>query len=359
MAEEIAAMGDVITGGVLASVVEPVHDEAQSANNGTCGNCQTALLGKHCHHCGQSAHIHRTLSAFGHDFLHSIFHFEGKIWRTIPMLVLQPGGLTRRYIHGQRARFVSPLALFLFFVFLMFAVFGLTGGPFQLNSSVTQNGVVTNEAELRGQLSTAKQTLATLIKEREATAEEKRVVIEKRISVLQKEIKGLTLGADVAAGNVNLETALSDFKVKTSSPKIDAALNHAIDNPALTIYRIQSAAYKFSWALIPISLPFLWILFAWRREYKLYDHAVFITYSLSFMFLLVIVLALVRTAGLSGAWIAIPLLVFPPLHMYWQFKVGYELTRNGALWRTALMTVFAAICLIMFAILLLILGLSG
>ena len=41
-----------------------------------------------------------------------------------------PGGrasLTRRYIAGERARFVSPIALFLFSVFLMFAVLNLTG----------------------------------------------------------------------------------------------------------------------------------------------------------------------------------------------------------------------------------------
>ena len=37
------------------------------------------------------------------------------------------GELTRRYIDGQRARFVSPIALFLFCVFLTFAVMGLTG----------------------------------------------------------------------------------------------------------------------------------------------------------------------------------------------------------------------------------------
>lgn len=31
---------------------------------------------------------------------------------------------TRRYVNGERARFVSPLALFLFTVFLMFATIG-------------------------------------------------------------------------------------------------------------------------------------------------------------------------------------------------------------------------------------------
>ena len=56
-----------------------------------------------------------------------MFHFEGKVWRTLPMLVAHPGSLTRRYIDGERARFVSPLALFLFFVFLMFATISSLG----------------------------------------------------------------------------------------------------------------------------------------------------------------------------------------------------------------------------------------
>ena len=52
-----------------------------------------------------------------------MLHFDGKFWRTLPMLAWRPGELTRRYIDGERARFVSPMALFLFSVFLMFAVF--------------------------------------------------------------------------------------------------------------------------------------------------------------------------------------------------------------------------------------------
>ena len=29
--------------------------------------------------------------AFCHDFLHGVFNFEGKIWRTLPMLAWRPG----------------------------------------------------------------------------------------------------------------------------------------------------------------------------------------------------------------------------------------------------------------------------
>lgn len=43
------------------------------------------------------------------------------------MLILRSGQLTRRYIEGARVRFVSPMALFLFSVFLMFAVFQIAG----------------------------------------------------------------------------------------------------------------------------------------------------------------------------------------------------------------------------------------
>ena len=128
---EAQAIGDVVGAGLAARVLEPGAGEAADAGHtheSACLNCGTALIGSHCHACGQAAHVHRTLGAFGHDLLHGVFHFEGKIWRTLPMLAWKPGTLTRRYIDGQRASFVSPLALFLFSVFLMFAVYHQTAG---------------------------------------------------------------------------------------------------------------------------------------------------------------------------------------------------------------------------------------
>src|SRR3546814_15852484 len=62
-----------------------------------------------------------------HDLVHAIFHFEGKLWNTLPLLAWRPGDLTRRYIHGERARFISPLSLFLFAVFLTYAVLSFVG----------------------------------------------------------------------------------------------------------------------------------------------------------------------------------------------------------------------------------------
>ncbi len=52
-----------------------------------------------------------------------------------------------------------------------------------------------------------------------------------------------------------------------------------------------------SWLLIPLSLPFMWLLFPFSRRFRLYDHVVFVTYSLGFMTLLVALLTMEVIAG--------------------------------------------------------------
>ena len=80
------ATGTAAQGGLLARTAEREElgsPAAKGHTDGTaCLNCGTDLLGPHCHQCGQNAHVHRTLSAFFHDLLHGVLHFEGKIWRT-------------------------------------------------------------------------------------------------------------------------------------------------------------------------------------------------------------------------------------------------------------------------------------
>src|SRR6478672_6120190 len=126
----LEAVGDAVTGGLLARSVEPQAGEAGAdghTHEKSCLNCGTKLIGPYCSACGQKAHVHRSVRAFFQDFLQGLFNFEGKIWRTLPMLAWYPGIMTRRYIAGERARFISPVALYLFTVFAMFGVLNLTG----------------------------------------------------------------------------------------------------------------------------------------------------------------------------------------------------------------------------------------
>jgi hypothetical protein len=376
MMGEVAAAGDVMAGALTARAVEPragdaAHGEAQAL----CLNCGTRLIGEHCHRCGQSAHVHRTAGAIGHDIAHGVFHFEGKIWRTLPMLVLRPGELTRRYVAGERARFVSPLALFLFTVFLMFAVVANLPG-WQVGDRMT-GGVGMEEAgvELADARLDARADAARLarrlqqLRERPADRGAVRAIaqVEKELAAARKAEADLLAAqrfvpapddgpgasakqAPVARGS--LELGGSDAAGSWIKDKYRAAKR----NPKLLIYKIKTSAYKYSWALIPISLPFIWLLFPLRRGVGLYDHAVFATYSLSFMSLLVVALSLVAAVGAPPGPITTAALLIPPLHVYKQLKGGYGLSRAGALWRTAWMLVFTAVTSTLFITLLVYLG---
>src|SRR3546814_5821766 len=89
------------------------------------------------------------------------------------------------------------------------------------------------------------------------------------------------------------------------------------------------------------------------RRYKLYDHAIFVIYSLDFMTLLVIALSLLGAIGLGSDLIAFAAMLLPPIHIYKQLRGAYELRRFSALWRTFVLLVFALIALVFFIMLML------
>jgi hypothetical protein len=276
-----------------------------------CLNCGESLGGDYCHRCGQNAHVHRTAGALFHDISHSVFHFEGKIWRTLPMLCWRPGDLTRRYIAGERARFLSPIAAFLFSVFLMFAVINTVGK--------------TAYADRRAAEAAAAQTAPLGKSDGDLVAE---TVAE-------------------AVGGLGW---------------VDETWRRAKANPSLLGYKFSSKSYKFSWALIPISIPLVWLLFLhrgrYRRDYRLYDHAVFVTYSMAFMSLWTVFYTLLKLAGMIGPAAFLPF-VIPPVHMYRQLRGAYQLSRLSALWRTAMLVLFAVVAILLFFMLLLVTGLLG
>ena len=358
----IDAIGDVVSGSMLGRTVEPEAGEG-AASQGSCLNCGAALVGKHCHGCGQAGHVHRTLAAFGHDFLHGVFHFEGKVWRTLPMLVWRPGELTRRYVHGERARFVSPLALFLFMMFAMFAVFSATAGHLDELAEFKPKQIKDVRAALN------KNLIAAQVKLREATAkaatlpansEDKADAVDD-VKDAQGEVAGIARGLEAIAKLPDDQLEYDDkgvvFKgLKSSVPVIDEGIAKAQKNPQLFLYKLQNAAYKFSWALIPISIPFVWLMFAWRRQFKVYDHAVFVTYSLCFMSLLAMIAVLLGKLPIDSGWIVGLVLLVPPIHMFRQLQGGYSLGWGNALVRTTYLTFASLFAFTLFTALLIVLG---
>ncbi|MBK6708159.1 MAG: DUF3667 domain-containing protein [Sphingomonadales bacterium] len=364
MSGELDAAGTAIEGAMLGTAVEPATGNPAASAIGGCLNCGAVLGGAYCAACGQKANIHRTLSAIWHDILHSALHFDGKMWRTLPMLLFKPGELTRRYIHGERAKFVSPMALFLFSIFLMFAVFSFTGGA---NRPVDNNWMQVSIAKLDGEIAVAEKQLAG---PPPLTGAE-RTGIEERLKELKSDRNGLAyatsgtpvyddVGARIKAGD---KRSLTFTKAETGSPWLNNLLNKGaikmLSNPSLTFYKLQSNGYKFAWLLIPLSLPFVWLVTLGISGHQFYDHAVFATYSIAFMSLLFIVSALLGRTAVGDDLAMLLLFIIPPIHIYKQMRHSYNLTRTGGVIRTILLLLCIVIILAFFAMTLLFLGLLG
>jgi hypothetical protein len=352
---EIDAIGDIVSGAALSRAVEPATGQVRGGNarSPNCLNCGTALDGPYCHACGQNSRVYRTLGAFAQDFLTGALNFEGKIFKTLPLLAWRPGDLTRRYIDGQRARFVSPLALFLFSVFLLFATFQLAGGSAGLDKvSVGDNAYHSTDeaiAGVQGKIArlNAKRAKAVSVPDKEE--------IDKELAD-QKEALSTLQGFKKNGVTNAILASKESGPVQSDLPILREAVSRAKANPQLAVYKLQDAASKFAWLLIPISVPFLWLLFPFSRRFKLYDHSVFVTYSLSFMMLLGVALTGWSKIGLSGVGFAA--VFVPPIHMYRQLKGAYGLSRLSALWRSVLLLTFAATALGLFAAAVVLLGIS-
>src|SRR5687768_18152569 len=83
-----------------------------------CPNCTTALIGAHCHSCGQKKinanelALKRFLARVAGD----ITDIESsKIFKTLRAMFTKPGLLTTEYLAGRRGNYVGPIKLYLTF----------------------------------------------------------------------------------------------------------------------------------------------------------------------------------------------------------------------------------------------------
>jgi hypothetical protein len=374
MAVDVEAAGAMVTASLIATQLggDGGSKTAPHEPGAACANCQTPLSGKFCHACGQVGKVHRSLFKLGEEIGQGMMRFDAKGWRTIPMLIFRPGQLTRRYIDGQRARFVSPLGLFLFMTFLMFFVFSFTVKN-QIGNKRTTEETEKVLVEFEQKLAEHKTELVKaeqdLVAAKAASAGVKDAEVELRTA--QRHVKSsekmvTSLKDKVAKRAANKAAGLPEDEVKIDTPEwlkyvrtgdggLDASIKNATKNPELAIYKIKNTAYKFAFLLVPISLPFLWLMFVFRRGVTLYDHAVFSLYSLSFMSLLFSVISIAGHFDWDVV-VAILLLVVPPVHMFTHLRGTYGLGKWGAFWRTSIMIVVASIVFVVFLLLVLLLA---
>jgi Protein of unknown function (DUF3667) len=89
-----------------------------------CLNCQSALLGRYCHVCGQeNLEPKETVWHLIQHFFNDITHFDGKFFESVKFLLRRPGFLSKEYMLGRRAAYLNPIRMYVFTSAIFFIIF--------------------------------------------------------------------------------------------------------------------------------------------------------------------------------------------------------------------------------------------
>jgi hypothetical protein len=314
--------------------------------------------------------VHRSVLHAVEEFLHGVTHFDSKLWNTLPLLAFRPGKLTRDYVHGKRARYVAPVALFLLTVFSMFLLFGFLPGPdlkegaIELDAKDRAEALAGLQAELAGldgRIAAAEAAAARAPGDAGAREELASLKVARAVSeAARTRLEGggaVAEPADLAAA-IGHAADGDGLDLDLGNPALQDKARRALKDPEFLFYKMKQKGYKLSFLLVPLSLPWMILLFAWKRGIHIYDHVVFLLYSISFMSMLAIVVSLLATYTAAPTGVYAPLLMLVPvLHMFLQLKEGYALGWFSAAWRTLALAFFAVLSLGLYFVIILLLGL--
>ena len=304
MEQEIEIAGIAALGGWLKR--KPKAEHATAPPGSPCSNCATVLQGPYCHHCGQLAEdFHRSIGHLVEETFENLLHLDGRLWTTLPRLLLKPAKLTRDYLDGHRAAQIPPMRLFLVVV-LLFFVAGELGAEPNINFSI------------RGE------------------------------QVSQGNKNG---GIDVRVQG--LKGAKDSPAVAWFAPRVGYAATHKREY----IAALRTWAHRLAILLMPAAALILGLLSAFQRRFFLYDHLIFSMHSLSFMGILLSAQDVLLAVGLPGAvvdWILLAM----PVHLFVHLRGVYGLGVVGTVVRMVLLSALTFLVIFLGVMLLFFLSLA-
>jgi len=241
-----------------------------------CTNCDTTLTGEFCYACGQKRFVEsdRRFGHLLHQFAASATDLDGRFWRTIRALAVQPGLLSREYFDGRRARWISPVSLFLA-VSVVYFVAPSLGGDLTLQFNQQVSGHVRQLAVGPDETVSEREAASTGQFYSPLTAR----WIEKRVRQRDEAARAASAGA-------------SGYSYRDYRLAYDAKANDV--SKALVILHV------------PIAALALMLMFAGQRRYYA-EHFVFALHYLSFW-----MLSLQVVLQLSNLFNLLPAAAHPP-----------------------------------------------
>ncbi|WP_323762540.1 DUF3667 domain-containing protein [Maricaulis sp.] len=354
---------------------------------GVCSNCATQLSGPVCHSCGQTADTyHRPIWDLLTDILDGLFGLEGRLWRTIPPLMLKPGKITQNYLSGVRARYVMPFRLYLtasvLFFLLVFALDGIGGdsgtpevatpdevasvetGLADLDAQLAEAGIspeqranIARMAEAGIDQAQAPPDLPPEVRTLQEQANRDEIKLSLRRAILPEDFPAETAGEDagedgpitVGDGVMVDPNGLEDLPLPVRRDLADRA-DRIIDSGGATLAaEMQRWAPTMMFCLLPLYALMLAAMHFYKKGYFFYDHLVVSLHFHAFMFFLITGLSL--AAHVIPGWIAVMIgLVWSNWYLYRLHRTVYSHGRFSSILRLVTLD-FAYLILLSFALL--------
>jgi uncharacterized membrane protein len=350
MAHEIEAAQVDAAAGLLRFRRKAAH----TAPPGTpCANCGAELRGPWCHACGQLGEdFHRSWIRLMGESVEGLVHMDGRLWRTLPDLVLRPGRLTRRYLDGHRAPQIPPLRLFLVVLLLVFACGSLSANlaPVKVHNSTLTPA---QQAEVERAVDNAKAGRLTDA-QRQALRSKLQNARPGFIQMSPEEKEKMK----AQVGRLHLSNAVrAQQGGDTAASVMDWLREHlqrVIDRPEEFKLQLEAWGERFAFLMLPISAVILSMLFVFQRRFYVFDHLIFSMHSLSFIGLLI---STVMLLSILGDWSI--LLFAAPVHLFAHMRGVYRTSIAGTLLRMALLFVATLIAFCVLIVALVLVGIAS
>jgi hypothetical protein len=270
----------------------------QERKEKNCLNCGETVMGRFCHKCGQENV--EVKESFGHlimHFIEDLTHFDGKLWKTLKLLLFKPAKLTQLYMDGERANYIHPIRMYLFIstVFFLFIFSGEQVNKPEivkpipaialpnpvLPNPVLPNSVISKKADVK-------------------KAEAKKVEVKKEGGL------NFQIGDDIIA--YKTIAAYDSAQLKLPDSKKDSWFESSLVKKSIELNdKFKNDIFKFGEALMEqfqhyfsrmlyISLPmfalFLWVLYRRNKNHYFVDHLIFSIHMYCAFFIVLFVLKL-------------------------------------------------------------------
>ena len=262
-----------------------------------CPNCGNERCLGFCAHCGQNDRDYiRSLPALVSDIVRETFELDSRTLRTLKLLVIRPGELSAEFSRNRRARYSSPIRLYLFASLLFFFVLSVSTKPESPEGEDAAIRFKTEQAETVD-LTALK---ATVSPQRREKVDE--ILSRARYPGAKSFVYGLAQWANYRADEL---TEVERFYLSQGVDWLhtpELAANRLADNLPISMF-----------FMLPVFALLLRIFYRKKRRFYV-EHLVFSTHVHVVTFAVFTVLALVPEARIGGILEAILILALAAYH---------------------------------------------